>query len=182
MKDRIVAQRYAKAFLEIFRESNFDSLLNDISALRKVFTDSGELIKKIDSYLLSPQKREELINLLSENLQNRKVWRNLFGILVEKHRFSIIEAILYELEAIIYEKRNQIKVILKTAHKHSPTVIENIRKKVSEIFNKDVIFDARIEPEIIGGFVAETESFRIDGSIRNNLIKFKNIIDKMRVK
>jgi F-type H+-transporting ATPase subunit delta len=182
MKNRIIAQRYAKAFLEIVKKSDFESLLNDISALRKILGDFSDLVKKIDSYLLPPQKRAQLIDLLAENLQNKDIWKNLFLILVEKHRFAIIQQILTELEAIIYRKRNQIKVILKTAREHSPEVIEKIRKKVSTIFNKDVIFEMKIEPEIIGGFVAETESFRIDGSVKNNLIKFKNIIDKMRVK
>ena len=182
MRDRLVAERYAKAFMEIIEEKDFDSILTEITGLRKAFMDFPDLIKKMNSYLLPLEKKIQLVSLLTEKLQNREIWNNLFKILVIRHRFSIIKSILDMQETIIHEKRNQIKVVLKTAHKHSSATIEKIRKMVSGIFKKEVIFETKIEPEIVGGFVAETESFLIDGSIRNNLIKFKNIVDKMRIK
>ena len=64
-----------------------------------------------------------------------------------------------------------IKVLLKIARQQSDEMIAKISVKISDILQKKIVLTVQIQPEIIGGFVAETESISIDGSIKNNLIK-----------
>lgn len=175
MKNKLVAQRYANAVIMNVNEDLYASLLDDVTILNQIFASSPESIKIIDSFLLSIPKRIELTKDITAKLKNANIWKNLFEILIKKHRFSIILDILKEIEIFILHSRNQIKVVLKIAHSISNETLEKIKSKIVKILKKDIVLNIQITPEIIGGFVAEAESIHIDGSIKNNLIKFINI-------
>ena len=175
MKNKLVAQRYANAVIMNVNEDLYASLLDDVTILNQIFASSPESIKIIDSFLLSIPKRIELTKDITAKLKNANIWKNLFEILIKKHRFSIILDILKEIEIFILHSRNQIKVVLKIAHSISNETLEKIKSKIVKILKKDIVLNIQITPEIIGGFVAEAESIHIDGSIQNNLIKFINI-------
>jgi len=70
-----------------------------------------------------------------------------------------------------YTNKSDEKTLIETAKKAAKAVI-------GENLNKDIVLNLVINPEILGGFIAETDSLRIDGSIKNNLIKFVNMKSK----
>ena len=175
MKNKLIAQRYANAVIMNVEEDLYASVMDDVTILNQIFASSPESIKIIDSFLLSIPKRIELTKDITAKLKNANIWKNLFEILIKKHRFSIILDILKEIEIFILHSRNQIKVVLKIAHSISNETLEKIKSKIVKILKKDIVLNIQIAPEIIGGFVAEAESIHIDGSIKNNLIKFINI-------
>lgn len=178
MKNKLIAQRYANAVIMNVNEDLYTSVMDDVYILNQIFASSPESIKIIDSFLLSIPKRIELTKDITAKLKNTNIWKNLFEILIKKHRFSIILDILIEIEIFILYSRNQIKVVLKIAHSISNETLDKIKSKIVKILKKDIVLNIKITPEIIGGFVAEAESIHIDGSIKNNLIKFMNIKSK----
>jgi len=175
VKNKLIAQRYANAVIMNVNEDLYASIMDDVTILNQIFASSPESIKIIDSFLLSIPKRIELTKDITAKLKNKNIWKNLFEILIKKHRFSIILDILIEIEIFILHSRNQIKVVLKIAHSISNEILDKIKNKIVKILKKDIILNIKITPEIIGGFVAEAESIHIDGSIKNNLIKFIHI-------
>ncbi len=178
MKNKLIAQRYANAVIMNVNEDLYNSIMDDVYIINQIIASSPESIKIIDSFLLSIPKRIELTKDITEKLKNSNIWKNLFEILIKKHRFSIILDILVEIEIFILYSRNQIKVVLKIAHSISNETLDKIKSKIVKILKKDIVLNIKITPEIIGGFVAEAESIHIDGSIKNNLIKFMNIKSK----
>jgi F-type H+-transporting ATPase subunit delta len=175
VRNRIVAKRYADALLLNIDEKHFASFRKDIRKLENIFWEHPEFIKSINSLLFPLQKRLDLALEVSHNLQNQKIWSNLFDLLVKKHRFDIIDDILLELEDAILIKDNHVKVQLTIAHEHPEKVMESISAKIKKILKKDIELNIKIDPNIIGGFVAQTESLMIDGSIKNNLAKLMQV-------
>ena len=173
-----MAQRYANAVLMNIDKSHFESFRKDIQLLESVFFQDPEYIKAINSLLFPLKKRLALAKEVASKLANSFLWENLFEILVTKHRFSIIGDILLELDHAILERNNQVKVKLKIAHKHSDSVMNDIKESIKNILNKEIELVISIDPDLIGGFVAQTESVLIDGSIKHNLIKLANINKK----
>ncbi|MBC8385985.1 MAG: F0F1 ATP synthase subunit delta, partial [Candidatus Cloacimonetes bacterium] len=126
MKNKLIAQRYARAIIGNIDEKLFASAINDISSLKKIFLQFSEITKKIDSYLYPFIERKKIAGEIAKELENKKLWKNLFELLVQKHKFSIIPDILIELENMILEINNQVKVTLKIAHELSDDAIERI--------------------------------------------------------
>ncbi|MCD4818275.1 MAG: F0F1 ATP synthase subunit delta [Candidatus Cloacimonetes bacterium] len=177
MKGKLIAQRYSKALIRLIDVGLFPSILKDIERLDKIFSDSPQSISIMDSFLYPIKDRLEIAQKITNTLQNKEIWSNLFNLLIKKHRFSLILMILSDFETNILSLRNQIKVKLKIAHKHSPETIEKIKIKLEDLFNNKIIFKTIIDPSIIGGFVAETDSMLVDGSIKNNLIRLSKIAE-----
>ncbi len=180
MKDILAAQRYSKAIFSDLKETEINSILADIELMSSSLRDEPKLVEAVNSYLFPLNKRMDIALAMTQKLENNELWKNLFNILIKKHRFNIITVILQDLENKIFNKKNQIKVGLVIAHELSESVLDSISIKLKEILKKDVILDINIDPEILGGFVASTDSLLIDGSIKNNLVKLLKIKSKKK--
>ncbi len=178
MRNKLIAQRYTKAIILNVEDEALDSLLEDINSLKAIFSQDPSLIKSFDSFLYPLKKRIDLALNVADKLNNKNIWENLFQILIKKHRFTIILDILIDLEERILDSRNQIKVSLKIAHEQTDNILNDIVKVIKDILKKDVVLDIEIDPEIIGGFIAQTNSILIDGSIKNNLVRLVKINNK----
>ena len=177
MKGILIAQRYSKALSRLINPKLFSSILSDIESLNKIFQDSPQYIDIMNSFLYPLKGRIDIAQNIANKLKNKEIWNNLFNLLIKKHRFSLIMAILSDFETTILSSRNQIKVKLKIAHKHSPETIEKIKIKLENLFKYKIIFNTTIDSSIIGGFVAETDSMLVDGSIKHNLIRLSKIAE-----
>ena len=175
MRNKLIAQRYSKAVILNTEDGMLDSLYEDISSLKIIFSQDTSLIKSFDSFLYPLKKRLDLALNVADKLNNKNIWENLFRILIKKHRFTIIPDILIDLEERILDSRDQIKVSLKIAHEQNDNILNDIVEVVKDILKKDVVLDIEIDPEIIGGFIAQTNSILIDGSIKNNLVRLIRI-------
>ena len=178
MRNKLIAQRYSKAVILNIEDGLLDSLFEDINSLKAIFSQDTSLIKFFDSFLYPLNKRIDLALNVADKLNNKNIWENLFQILIKKHRFTILLDILIDLEERILDSRNQIKVSLKIAHEQTDEILNDIVEVVKEILKKDVVLDIEIDPEIIGGFIARTNSLLIDGSIKNNLARLIKIRNK----
>jgi F-type H+-transporting ATPase subunit delta len=178
VKYKLLAQRYSRAILKLIDKKEYPQLQQDIKQLREICQISVEQLKILDSMLLSFPNRIEVGKQLTESLNFEEIWTNLIKILISKHRVEILTAICDELEEHILATKNECKVTLQVAHEHPEKTIEQIKQKVKKILNKEILVNLKINPEILGGFVAETDSLRIDGSIKNNLVKFVNMKSK----
>ncbi len=175
MKNKLLAKRYAKALISNLDESEYEDVLNDIKLLFQIFKVNVNLIDTIDSTIYPLKKRIALSSLITENLNKSKIWKNLFTLLVNKKRFFIIFELFTEIEYFILDEQNKVKVNLKIAHKQSKDTLQEISKTIKNIIQKEIILNIQISPEIIGGFVAKTQTLAIDGSVKNNLVKLMNI-------
>ena len=180
MKDILVAQRYSKAIMSDLKENEINSILADVELMSRSIQKEPKLVDFVNSYLYPIDKRLEIALELTRKLKNSKLWENLFSILIKKHRFNIISVILKDLENKIFSEKKQIKVKLVVAHELPKDVLDSISNKLKEILEKDVVLNINIEPEILGGFVATTDSLLIDGSIKNNLVKLLKVKSKKK--
>ncbi len=180
MKNILVAQRYSHAIISGLDDKDINTILADVEIMSSSIKSEPELVNAVNSYLFPLKKRMEIALEMTQKLANIKLWENLFGILLKKHRFNIITDILLDLENEILEKKNLIKVGLTIAHELPKNVLDSISAKLKDILEKDVILETIINPEILGGFVATTDSLLIDGSIKNNLVKLLKVKSKKK--
>ncbi|MCK5051325.1 MAG: ATP synthase F1 subunit delta [Candidatus Cloacimonetes bacterium] len=180
MKNILTAQRYSQAIVSGLDDKDINSILADVEIMSSSIKTEPELVDAVNSYLFPQDKRLEIALSMTLKLKNTELWKNLFGILIKKHRFNIVIDILQDLENKILDKKNQVKVELTIAHDLSEDVLDSISVTLKDILGKDVILDVKINPDILGGFVATTDSLLIDGSIKNNLVKLLKVKSKKK--
>ena len=180
MKNILVAQRYSHAIISGLDNKEINSILADVEMMSSSIKEEPKLVDAVNSYLFPAKKRLEIALSMTQKLKNTELWENLFGILIKKHRFNIVTDILQDLENKILDKKDQVKVGLTIAHDLPEDVLDSISVTLKDILEKEVILDVKIDPEILGGFVATTDSLLIDGSIKNNLVKLLKVKSKKK--
>ena len=70
----------------------------------------------------------------------------------------------------LYRKQNNITMVrLITAVPVTPNIERKMRQKVESRTNGTVEFQTEVNPEIIGGYILEYDTYRLDASIQNQL-------------
>jgi len=178
VKDKILAKRYSLAFFKNISREQFGQLLHDVEVLRKFVSKYPSVITLLHSPITDNEQKENFAKEISELLVFNNKWYHFFKLLIKKNRVSIFYMILEELENTIYRAMDKVKVRIVFAQKENETIIKKIEAKVAGIIGKAVVSETFINPAIIGGFIAQTESLRIDGSIKGNLVRLQKLIQE----
>jgi F-type H+-transporting ATPase subunit delta len=182
VKLRLLTHRYAVALLDNIEEKNYDDLLLDIEALRSFLKDNG-LLSKLWQSAITPRKMrtsllEEVFGKQAKSgivLNQRKYWYGLFSLLIQKHRIPLVEEIINDIERLLLQRQNKAKIKIVYAREHKPELQDKIVKYTEKLTSKELIPQTEIDPGIIGGFIAQVGSLKIDGSVRHNLDLFKKV-------
>lgn len=100
--------------------------------------------------------------------EKQEIVRMFLKLLAEKNKLRLLPIILRELKK--EEKKRQIELTL--ARDFEEGFLKEIEKSIKRTLGEKEV-KLKIEPEIIGGFLAKDENYFIDGSIKGILNNFK---------
>ena len=171
------AKRYAQAIFEIAVDNNdLDEWGKDLTLLAQQVDDS-----QIASFLDAPQiptskKRELLENSIST--QVGPLAANLMFVLASQSNVSILPKILDEYQGMQDSYRNIERATVTSAVPLDENQTKDITSYLSAIFQKDVSVSNRIDPDILGGFVARVGDRVLDGSSATKLHDMKKSLSQ----
>jgi|APFre7841882724_1041349.scaffolds.fasta_scaffold70952_2 F-type H+-transporting ATPase subunit delta len=170
MLNKKIARRYAQALIEIGKENNrveeFKAELENFSDLLKKFP---EFQNALLSPLYSAEDLKKTILGVAEKINLSETIKNFLCLLVDKRRIQYFSAILELYEDLTYQISGYVKARVITARPLSAGDFESIKKSLEDITQKKVLLNSVVEPQIIGGVIAEVGDKIFDGSIRNQL-------------
>jgi F-type H+-transporting ATPase subunit delta len=170
MLNKKIARRYAQALIEIGKEDNrveeFKIELENFSDLLKKFP---EFQNALLSPLYSAEDLKKTILGVAEKIKLSETIKNFLCLLVDKRRIQYFSAILELYEDLTYQISGYVKARVITARPLSTGDFESIKKSLEDITQKKVLLNSVVEPQIIGGVIAEVGDKIFDGSIRNQL-------------
>ena len=71
------------------------------------------------------------------------------------------------------KKRGEVKASLISSKELSSDELNEISKDLSQSMGSKIIFDYKVDKELIGGFKLQVGSFMVDSSIKNRLKKYE---------
>lgn len=165
-----LASRYAKSLIDLAVEMNeLEAVNKDIEFLQSLIKISPEFRTVLSSPIIKPSKKTAI---LSEVTKNRlcPLSSKFFQLLLTKHR----EAVLPEIVTAFKEQYNLIKGISKVKITTAAPLSEGLRsdllaKLKAETNMQTIELDARVDEELIGGFVLEYNNNIVDASILYDL-------------
>ena len=169
-----VAQRiYANALFEAAKEQGrLEPVRDDLHA----FADAVAEVTELRALLLNPQldsrvKRDALTSVLAEA---DELVRNFVLLTVEKGRAGEIAEIYDELDALVAEEQRLLTVELTTAIELSEEEARQIVEQIQRASGRTVEATRQVDPDLIGGFVLQAGSHRVDASIRGRLERLRH--------
>lgn len=172
MLNKKLAKRYAKAIVEIGKEQNqIEQYKNDLRVFSDLLNNFPDLKKSLLSPLYSAEDLKKIILTLTPKISISKTIQNFLCLLVDKRRFQYLEEIIGSYEELTNELFGFLKAKITTAAPLSSEDYGQLRKSLEKITKKKILLSTVVEPQIIGGVIAEVGDRIFDGSIKNQLQK-----------
>ncbi len=179
MKDTKAAERYANGFVDAFSTEDMQELLVEVRVLQEVLKANPEISELLSSHVIKEKDKLNLLEPFSSESKFSDYWQNLILLLNEKNRLELFNEIIYFLEQYILRELNIVKITIKTAHELSSEMKEKITKFLTDKVKMIVEASFLLSPEVIGGFIAESDNFIVDSSVKRSLEQFRLSLIKM---
>lgn len=176
MEIGVISVRYARALLKSATELKIeDKVYQEMQTLSQSFLKVPDLRFTIDNPMLAKSQKEKLLVTASGGDISPLTKRFIALVLAEDRESTIhFMAASY---VTLYRKQNNItRGRLITAVPVTPEIERKMRSKVESRTNGTVEFQTEVRPEIIGGYILEYDTYRLDASIQNQL---RNILTQL---
>ncbi|WP_299057587.1 ATP synthase F1 subunit delta [uncultured Polaribacter sp.] len=177
MKDARAAIRYAKAILNLAKDSKEEDLVNnDMLLIANTISENDEFEVMLRSPIVKSSDKIKVLNaIFSDKINN--ITLGLFHLLQDNKRIAMLQAIAKQF-AIIYDfdKRTQVAKVT-TAVPLSEEIEAQVLAKIVALTGEKANLENEINPAILGGFILRVGDVQYDASISNYLNELKKEFD-----
>lgn len=172
MKGTKSASRYAKALLDLAIEKNqLDLVLADMNYLSAVCKESSDFENLIQSPIVNSDKKIAIFAKLFGQFQELSV--KFIELITKKGREAILGAIAESFQDLVNEHKGIKPMTITSAVTLDAATKEKIVAKMSTFVKGELQITEKIDPSLIGGFVARIDDKQVDASVASQLNNLK---------
>ena len=165
----VISVRYARALLKSATDAKIeDAVYTEMQQLAKSYVEVPQLRFTIDNPMLSKNKKEELL-LTAVGKKPSDLTKTFIQLVLKEDRESVMQFIANSYVTLYRQQKNVIRGRLITAAAVSPATEQKMRQMVEGKTNGTVEFESEVDPDIIGGFILEYDTYRMDASVKTKL-------------
>ena len=174
----VISVRYARALLKSATDAKIeDAVYTEMQQLAKSYVEVPQLRFTIDNPMLSKDKKEALL-LTAVGAKPSELTKTFIGLVLKEDRESLMQFIANSYVTLYRQQKNVIRGRLITAAAVSPATEQKMRRMVESKTNGTVEFETEVNPDIIGGFILEYDTYRMDASVKSKLNSILNTLKK----
>ena len=177
MDNGLIPRRYAKALYKFALEKG---ATKEIYVLSKrvvdAFRNNPDLQKVLSNPFVSDEDKENLL-LAASGEKDNEIFKQFVLLIISQKRVEYAQAMMLAYRDI-YRKENHIsQARITTAVKLDDARMKKLRKLVEDAFkDSEIEFTEAIDPSLIGGFVIDVDSVRMDASLSNELEQLRQTL------
>ena len=178
-ENKLVAQRYAKALLELVKDNNLsnEEILNQLNDILISVQNSDDLNKVMCSPIVSSNKKKNVITKLFSK-DNNKILVNFLQLLIDKNKFEILSSVVKEFSQEVNKMNNKLLLNVTSAIELTNSDKAMIKVKLENVLHKELRLDWYVNKDIIAGLVFEANDNIVDNSLRHQLQELSRKIIK----
>ena len=133
-------------------------------------------VPELDALLENPETDSQVkADVLEQVLgEADELVRNFLRLLVEKGRSGEIEEIARELDRLVAAEERRLSVELTTAYELSDADARALLQQIEQASGRKVVATRQVDPALIGGFVLQAGSMRVDASVRGRIERLRD--------
>ena len=165
----VISVRYARALLKSATDAKIeDAVYTEMQQLAKSYVEVPQLRFTIDNPMLSKEKKEALL-LTAVGKKPSELTKVFIQLVLKEDRESVMQFIANSYVTLYRQQKNVIRGRLITA-----AAVSMVESKT----NGTVEFETEVNPDIIGGFILEYDTFRMDASVKAKLNSILSTLQK----
>ena len=167
-----IAEVYARSLFEVAQEQDkLDEIHEQLDQFADALSESRELqVFFFSPYFSSQEKKDGIAKVVDGGDEH---FVRFLELLAERHRMPAVFRIRRELDSMWAEERKLLPVTITSAVELDEGVQDDIRKKIEEETGRKVEFDAKIDPDLLGGLKLQVGNFVMDASVRSRLERLR---------
>ncbi len=180
MKEGILAQRYAKALFSVALEKK---LLEKVRGELYDFVTRLEDSAELSYFLRSPERsRAEKRQLVERVFQDRasSIFFNFLLLLIEKGRMPLYREVQQAFGGLYDQHHRKVRALAITAMPMDKRELETLQSDLAKAMNRTLEIENRVDPAILGGIVLDIDGKILDGSVRRQLERLREVVASRR--
>ena len=174
----VISVRYARALLKSATDAKIEQqVYAEMQLIAKSYIEVPQLRATIDNPMLSKDKKLALL-LTAAGREPSDLMKAFISLVLKEDRESVMQFIANSYVTLYRQQKNVIRGRLITAAAVSPETEQKMRQMVESKTNGTVEFESQVNPDIIGGFILEYDTYRMDASVKTKLNSILNTLKK----
>lgn len=176
LDDYTLGKKYGKALFELAKEQNtLNSIFEELIEVQKVFQQVEDLGKILSDMRLSAQEKIMIVEQLKVNAT--PLMQNFLSVLFEVKRMEALDFIVADFIVRYNEEKGIVYGVVTSAVALTSEQKKQISKGMAKRLGiEGMELEEKIDVSIIGGIIVEANHQIIDGSIKKQLMKLKNLL------
>ncbi len=165
-----IARRYAKALFSLAVETKrVEAWAKSLEALREAVESSPDLRDVLSNPVYSREQRRPIVEKLAAALKLDAEPANLLFLLGDRNRLGYLAAVVADFRDLADKHLGRVRARVTSAVKLDEAAAQAIADRLSQATQAKVLLERAVDPDILGGVVAEVGSLVYDGSVRAQL-------------
>ena len=165
----VISVRYARALLKSATDAKIEAdVYKEMQTMAKTYTEVPQLRQTIDNPMLSKDTKQTLL-LTAVGEKPCELTKAFISLVLKEDRENVMQFIANSYVTLYRQQKNVIRGRLITATAVTPATEQKMRQMVESKTNGTVEFETEVNPDIIGGFILEYDTYRMDASVKSKL-------------
>ncbi len=165
----LISVRYARALLKAGIETGqSEKVYADMQTLAGEYIHVPELATAIHNPMLSREQKKSLF-MTAVGDKPCNLTERFFDLVLQEGREGILQFIANSYITLFRKHNNLVSARVTTATTLTPDTEARMRQLVENKTDGTVEFVTEVDPDIIGGFVLEYNTYRLDASVKSQL-------------
>ena len=172
----LISVRYARALLKASdNERLSEQVYADMQTIAASYVNVPELSVTIANPMLSKDQKSSILTAAAGE-KACPLTKRFVGLVLQEGREKIMQFIANSFITLYRKENNLVQAKLTTAANLSADVEDKLRRLVQSQTNGTVEFSTEIDKDLIGGFVLEYDTYRLDASVKRQLSSILSVL------
>jgi len=178
MEIGVISTRYARALLKCATEATTETdVFREMQTMAQCYLEVPELRSTLDSPMLSKSEKKSLM-VAAVGGEPCQTTVAFFDLVLDGKRERLLQFIANTYITLYRKQKNIVRGKLTTAVEVSPSVQQRMQQIVEAKTHGNVEFETAVDKDLIGGFVLEYDTYRMDASVKSKLREVLSQISK----
>lgn len=178
MEIGVISVRYARALLKSANESKLeDQVYGEMQTLAQSYIRVPELRFTIDNPMLPKVRKEEILLAACGGKEVSKLTARFISLVLKEGREKVMQFMANSYVTLYRKQKKITRGRLITATAVSAATEDKMRQMVERKTQGTVEFQTEVNPDLIGGFILEYGTYRMDASVQTQL---RNILTQLK--
>lgn len=174
----VISVRYARALLDsALKEHSEEKVYQEMCTLARSYIEVPALRVMLDNPMLGKEKKSSLV-VCACGEKVSDLTHRFIDLVLRADRETALQFMANSYISLYRKQKNIIHGKLITATQVTPQIQKKMEQLVANKTNGSVEFQTEVDESLIGGFVLEYDTYRLDLSVKRQLNDILNKLNK----